>query len=249
MKPIAVITGASQGIGAATAIKLAQDGAHPILIARNPQKLDEVMEIIQEEGGTCDAHVCDVAQPSDILRVLQLIDDEFSQPPSIIVNNAGFGGSFIPTNEMSEEEWDKIFNVNVKAAFLFCKHYLPAMKVARFGRIINISSVYGLSGGVFSAAYSASKHALIGYTKSIAAEWGSYNITANIISPGFVDTAMGAVENDYQKRVLQQIPAHRQAFPEEIANVASFLIGENSGYINGANIVADGGLTAGFRFV
>ena len=122
------------------------------------------------------------------------------------------------------------------------------MKQNNYGRIINISSVYGVVGGACSSTYAASKHALTGYTRSLAAEWGNANITCNVLSPGYVDTSMGISPNEgFSAGILRRIPAGRQALPDEIARLVYFLIQPENGYINGADIVIDGGLLAGFR--
>ncbi len=249
MKTIAIITGASSGIGTAIAFTLAAIDIQVILLARNKDKLKEVASQINTAGGSCFYHECDVTKRDNIEATLQSIQPQISNLKLILINNAGYGGPFKRTDELSEEEWDSIFNTNTKAPFLFCKYLLPLMKKSGWGRVINIASIYGSVGGALSAAYAASKHALIGYTKSIAAEWGEWNITCNTVSPGFTNTKMGADTNavSYQN-ILQQIPLKRQATPEEIAQSVLFLCGENSSYINGADIVIDGGLLAAKSF-
>ncbi len=249
MKTTAIITGASSGIGAAIAFALSHKNIDVILLARNKERLHEVASQITKNGGSCSYQVCDVTKRSDIERVLQAIQPQIINSKLILINNAGYGGAFQKTNEVSEEEWDAIFNTNIKAPFLFCKYLLPLMKKNGWGRVINIASVYGSVGGALSSAYAASKHALVGYTKSIAAEWGEYNITCNTISPGFTNTQMGADANaaSYQN-IIQQIPLKRQAMPEEIAQLVLFLCNENSSYINGSDILIDGGLLAAKSF-
>ncbi len=249
MKQTAIITGASSGIGAAIAFALAANDIYVVLLARNKERLTEVASQITGNGGSCLYHLCDVTKQSDIETALQAIQPQIFNSKLILINNAGYGGPFERTDELSEEEWDLIFNTNTKAPFLFCKYLLPLMKQNGWGRVINTASVYGSVGGALSAAYAASKHALIGYTKSIAAEWGEWNITCNTISPGFTNTKMGAdVNADSYQNILQQIPLKRQATPEEIAQLVLFLCSENSSYINGADIVIDGGLLAAKSF-
>ncbi len=250
MTTTAIITGASGGIGAAIAFALAcQQNISVILLARNEEKLRMVADQIVAAGGACRYHLCDVTKQSDIENVFLVERASLSLSKLILVNNAGYGGPFQRTDEITEAEWDAVFNTNSKAAFRFCKRLLPLMKENNWGRVINIASVYGSMGGALSSAYVASKHALIGYTKSLASEWGEYGITCNIISPGFTDTAMGASANEKAYHyIVQQIPAKRQGTPEEVAKLVLFLCSENSGYINGADIIIDGGLTAGKSF-
>ncbi len=245
----AIITGASGGIGAAIAFALANPEAHLILLARNKDKLAEVAGQIIATGATCTFHVCDVTKRADIEAVLNEEEQLIKYSKLIVINNAGYGGPFQRTDEITEEDWDAIFSTNTKAAFLFCKYLLPVMKENNWGRVINISSIYGQVGGALSSAYAASKHALVGYTKSIAAEWGAYNITCNVISPGFINTHMGAAYNEGgYANIISQIPLHRQGEPEEIAKLVSFLCSDESCYINGADIAIDGGLLAGRSF-
>lgn len=163
------------------------------------------------------------------------------------VHCAGFGGPFIDLTKVSEDLWDKVFAINIKAAFLLSKEILPEFKKRLNGRIIVIASSQSIVGAKNSVAYSASKHALIGFVKSLADEWGEYGITANAISPGYVETPMGVQDSqvsNHRQIVLDKTPSKRTASPEEIARVVDFLISKDSGYINGANFVVDGGITA-----
>ncbi len=184
-------------------------------------------------------------KPTNVTVTCEIIINQWGDALLILINNAGIGGPFHRTDEVSEEEWDSVFNTNVKAAFLFCKALLPIMKKQQFGRVINISSVYGKTGGALSSAYAASKHALVGYTKSLAVEWGKYNITCNLVSPGYANTSMGADNDEYHADIIAGIPAQRLAAPEEIAKLVAFLVQPGSSYINGADIVIDGGFLAG----
>ena len=245
----AIITGASGGIGAAIASELLRCGVFTVLLSRNEDKLKALVASLFIKENTGAFYKCDVTKRSDIETIIYLEATRLQHSNIILINNAGYGGPFQGTDKMSEDEWDAIFNTNVKAAFLFCKQLLPVMKENGWGRVINIASVYGSVGGALSAAYSASKHALVGYTKSIASEWGQYGITCNCVSPGFVNTNMGAGSSeDYLSNVLTQIPAQRQGTPHEVAKLVSFLAKDESGYINGADIVIDGGLLSSRSF-
>jgi 3-oxoacyl-[acyl-carrier protein] reductase len=195
--------------------------------------------------------MCDVSDALSVGNTLAAIEKTHGQLPLIVVNNAGMGGPFHKANEVSEAEWDMVFDTNVKSAFLFCRHLLPVMQAHGFGRIINIASVYGQLGGVGSSTYCATKHALIGYTKALAVEWGGFGITANTISPGFVATEMNqitAFNEAYYKAVFNQIPSGQMGKPQDIADMVAFLAKTSTNYVNGENIVIDGGLTAGFDF-
>ncbi len=249
MPEYAIITGASQGIGAAIAEELAAQGIHPVMLARNILNLKAVADTITSRGGQCSFFKCDVGVAAEIESVTGDLKNELGKLPAILVNNAGYGGPFHRTDEVTEAEWDLVFDTNVKAAFLFSKILLPAMKQQGWGRIINIASVYGSGGGALSSAYAASKHALIGYSKSLALEWGDHNITVNCISPGYIETKMGASAREgAPEKITSQIPAGRQGTPAEIARLVYFLSRPENGYINGADIIVDGGLSAGFRF-
>lgn len=246
-----IITGASQGIGEAIALKLAQEGYHTILLARNEAKLQAVKAQILLQGGKASYYKCDITDAHAVAETLQKIQQDEGELPLTLINNAGWGGPFHKADEVSEAEWDTVFNTNVKSAFLFCRTLLPEMKKQGFGRIINISSVYGELGGLGSSTYAASKHALIGYTKSLAVEWGNFGITANAISPGYIATSMTQI-NEYNKpyfdAVFKQIPIGKMGKPEDIAGLVAFLANPTTTYINGENVVIDGGLTAGFDF-
>jgi 3-oxoacyl-[acyl-carrier protein] reductase len=245
----AIITGASGGIGAAIAAELSGNGIFTLLLSRDVDKIEEMYESFLAKERKGGFYQCNVTKQSDVERVIEAEEERLQNSHIILVNNAGYGGPFQQTNEMSEEEWDAVFDVNVKAAFLCCKYVLPLMKNSGWGRIVNIASIYGSVGGALSAAYSASKHALVGYTKSIAAEWGQYGITCNCISPGFIDTRMGAASDEqYYQNIIGQVPVQRQGRPEEVAKLISFLSREESGYINGADIKIDGGLSSGRSF-
>ena len=160
---------------------------------------------------------------------------------------AGVGGPFHRVDQVSDEEWDWIFHTNVKSVLHFCRPLLPAMKQRGFGRVINIASIQGLVGAARSSTYVASKHAMIGYTRAIAAEWGPFGITCNAICPGYVETRMGIQEeavSGQRRRVLARTPTRRVATPEEIAYLVLSLVDDRAGHVNGSVLVADGGILA-----
>ncbi|MBK8394911.1 MAG: SDR family oxidoreductase [Leptospiraceae bacterium] len=229
-----IVTGGSGGIGRAIVTSLLKTYKVYNLDKQPPSKvLDE--EVFLR---------ADLTSADNINSALFSVKKETL---SGLVHCAGFGGPFVDITKVSEDLWDKIFAINIKAAYLLSKEILPEFKKRLYGRIIVIASSQSVVGAKNSVAYSSSKHALIGFIKSLADEWGEYGITANAISPGYVETAMGIQDDkvaNHRNLILEKTPSKRTASPEEIARVVDFLISKESGYINGANFVVDGGITA-----
>ena len=239
----AIVTGASRGIGKAIALALAKNGYSLALVARGKKDLAQLESEIGKLGVPVLALACDVSEPGPIKRSLEQI--LAWKTPLVLVNNAGMGGPFHRADEVSEEEWRKIFQTNIDSAFYFTRALLPHMKQSGFGRIINISSVQGLFGGALSSTYAATKHALLGYTQSIATEWGAYGITCNAICPGYTNTEMLAgADSAVKKELLKRIPAGRFGTAEEVGHLAAYLAGPHAGYLNGSVLTIDGGLSA-----
>lgn len=229
-----LITGGSGGIGRSIVSNLLKSYKVYNLDVKPPKKVFDGETFIR----------VDLTSADTINSALYSVQKETL---SGFVHCAGFGGPFVNITKVSEDLWDKIFAINIKAAFLLLKEILPEFKKNLHGRIIVIASSQSVVGAKNSVAYSSSKHALIGFVKSLADEWGEYGITANAISPGYVDTAMGVQESevlDHKKIIMDKTPSKRIAEPGEIARVVDFLISKDSGYINGANFVIDGGITA-----
>jgi 3-oxoacyl-[acyl-carrier protein] reductase len=245
-KPHAIVTGAARGIGLAITKKLVSEGFHVSALDIDPSPLNKK----RLDGIT--ALPCDVGMPEQVRSTLQALLKK-NGTPWALVNNAGFGGPFHRIDQVSDDEWTRIFDINVRSVFLFCRELLPLMAAQKGGRIVNIASIQGFLGAEKSSTYSASKHAVIGYTRSIAAEWGPNGIACNAISPGYIDTAQGArdeLARDFQRRVIQRTPSRRILETREVAELAWFLCRKpgakapRTGAINGAVLTIDGGITA-----
>lgn len=242
--PVAVVTGASRGIGAAIATELARQGFEVVLLARDEAALTRLQERLTAAGGRVWPLACDLADEGAVGVALSRLEAKLGVP-RVLVNNAGVGGPFHRVDEVSTAEWDQLFDVNVKGVRNLCQWALPRMKSQGYGRIVNIASIMGLFGGAQSSTYAATKHAVVGYSKAIAAEWGAYGITCNALCPGYIDTEMLAkADPAVRARLLERIPVKRFGTPEEVAGMVSFLVGPFSGYVNGSAVVMDGGLSA-----
>ena len=238
---VALVTGASRGIGRAIAESLIKQGAVVLGTATTESGAENISGYIKEAGGNGRGYCLNVTDPSNIDVVLNDIQKEYGAP-LILVNNAGITRDNLMLR-MKEEEWDQVIDTNLTSVFRMSKACLRGMTKARWGRIINISSVVGLMGNMGQANYSAAKAGLEGFTRSLAKEIGSRGITVNSVAPGFIDTDMTKDLPEANKELmLAQIPAGRLGRPEEIAATVSFLAGEESGYITGATIPVNGGM-------
>lgn len=244
LEGLALVTGASRGIGAAIAHVLARSGLRVGLLARDAAALSRLEHTLRAAGGRAWSFVCDVADEAAVDATLARIEKSLGSP-SVLVNNAGVGGPFHRADEVSREEWDGLFGVNIDSVHHLCRRLLPRMKDAGYGRVVNISSIQGLFGGALSSTYVATKHALVGYTKAVAAEWGAHGITCNAVCPGYTETEMlAAADPEVKKELLRRIPSGRFAAPEEVAHLVAFVVGPHGGYLNGSALVMDGGLSA-----
>ncbi|NLJ32994.1 MAG: 3-oxoacyl-[acyl-carrier-protein] reductase [Firmicutes bacterium] len=239
---VAIVTGASRGIGRAIALKLARQGARLVInYAKYQRGAEEVVAEIVGEGGRAVAYQADVANPREAVDLARAAQREFGSL-DILVNNAGITrDNFLL--RMKEEEWDQVLDINLKGVFNCTQACLGHMLKQKKGRIINISSVVGLTGNVAQANYAAAKAGIIGFTKSLAKEVASRNITVNAVAPGFIATEMTAtlavkVQEDYKGR----IPLGRPGKPADVASVTAFLASPAANYITGEVIRVDGGL-------
>ena len=238
---VSVVTGASRGIGKSIAKIYAKAGAHVCCISRNKDTLDEVVESIVSNGGSASINAFNVSKSiefqdniNDIVKQYGTID--------ILVNNAGITIDKL-IMRMNDDDWNKVLEVNLKGAFNGIKSVTRTMMKARSGRIINISSVVGLTGNPGQANYAASKAGLIGLSKASAKELATRGITVNCIAPGYINTDMTANITDENKESLySQIPLGRIGNPNDIATTALFLASDEAGYITGQTITVDGGM-------
>ena len=239
---IAVVTGASRGIGREIAVTLASKGAVVIVNYNgSTAKAEEVVKEIQAAGGRAEAVQCNVSDFSEAARLMEYVVKQYGRV-DILVNNAGITRDNL-LMKMSEEDFDAVLNTNLKGAFNCIKHISRQMLKQRSGRIINISSVSGVMGNAGQVNYSASKAGIIGITKSVAREMASRGITSNAVAPGFIDTDMTAVLPDAVKAAAtEQIPMKRFGSTRDIASMVAFLASDEAGYITGQVICVDGGI-------
>lgn len=243
MSDWALVTGASRGIGREIALKLAADGwSVAVNYASSAARADAVVAEIESSGGRAVALQADVSDPDAVSSLFAAIADELG-PLSVLVNNAGITDDGLLLR-MRTEQWDNVLNTNLRSVFLCTKAALRPMLRARSGRIINISSVSGLSGNPGQGNYAAAKAGIIGLTKSVAQEVGSRGITVNSVAPGFIRTEMTeALGDTVTDAAVQQTALRRLGMPEEVASVVGYLASDGASYITGQTIVVDGGLT------
>lgn len=238
---VAFVTGASQGIGRACALDLARAGARVIVGARQQQKLDSLVDEIRADGGSADAVPLDVASRDSVKQAFSQAR-ELAERVDILVNNAGITRDGLAAR-MSAANWDEVLNTNLSGAFGCIQAVLPGMMKARWGRIINISSVVGESGNPGQANYAASKAGLVGMTKSLAQELAPRNITVNAVAPGFIETAMtDALGDKVKEKLLESIPLRRIGSSDEVAYAVRFLAADEASYITGHVLHVNGGL-------
>ncbi len=238
---VALVTGASQGIGEAIARLLARQGATVCVAARSTDKLEKLASQIAADGGRAVPLTLDVAQAETIPERLKELSQDLG-PVQILVNNAGITDDNLLAR-MSLEQWRRVIDTNLTSVYATTRALLRGMMRQRWGRIINIASIAGLMGNAGQANYSASKAGLIGFTKSMARELGSRNITANAVAPGFVETAMTAALSDDQRAgLVEQIVLGRLGTVDDVAAATLFLASDEAGYITGQTLNVSGGL-------
>ena len=239
---VALVTGSSQGIGKAIALRLAQSGAKLVINHFHmPEDAERVVGQIVAQGGQAIAVDGDVSRPEDVEQIVNQTLSAFGRV-DILVNNAGITQDGLILR-MSDSDWDRVIGINLKGSFLCSRAVLRPMVKQRWGRIVSLSSVVGIIGNVGQANYSASKAGIIGLTRSIAREVASRGITANAIAPGFIDTDMTRkLSDNIKQEIVKQIPLGRFGKPEDVAALVAFLSSEDAGYITGQVIPIDGGM-------
>jgi 3-oxoacyl-[acyl-carrier protein] reductase len=240
---VAVVTGGGRGIGRAIAVRLAKEGANVAISYRsNDVAAEEVAEEARAAGAQCEIFKGDVASAEDVDALFKGVGEALG-PVEILVNNAGLTRDNLMMR-MKESEFDEVLDTNLKGTYLCTRAALRPMIRAKWGRIVNVSSVVGLVGNAGQANYAASKAGIIGFTKSVAREVAQRGITANVVAPGYVETELtSSLSEEVKGQIRDQVPAGRFAEAEEVAEVVAFLAGEGAGYITGQTVAVDGGMT------
>ena len=240
---VAIVTGGGRGIGRAVAVRLANEGANVAISYRsNDVSAEEAAEEVRAAGVKCEVFKGDVASPEDVKALFEGVGEAFGRI-DILVNNAGLTRDNLMMR-MKEDEFDDVISTNLKGTYLCTRAALRPMIRARWGRIVNISSVVGLVGNPGQANYAASKAGIIGFTKSVAREVAQRGITANVVAPGYVETELtGSLPEKVKDQIRDQVPAGRFGEAGEVAEVVAFLAGDGAGYVTGQTLAVDGGMT------
>jgi len=241
---VALVTGASQGIGHACALALAREGATVAVAARNRQKLEELVGQIATAGAKAAAFVMDVSDEQQVQSGIKSALGQFGKI-DILVNNAGITRDQL-VMRMKRADWDAVLNTNLTSAYLCIQQVIGSMLKQRWGRIVNITSVFGQMGQAGQTNYAASKAGLIGLTMAMAREVASRNITCNAVAPGFIETGMtAALSEEFKQNAVKSIPLGRVGVPEDIASAVCFLASDDASYITGHVLNVNGGMLMG----
>jgi len=245
---VALITGSASGIGRSTALAFAQEGARVVVSDITVDAGEETVQLIKDAGGEAHFVKANVANADDVANLVQTAVDHYGRL-DIGINNAGIGSGWKRLADYEDEDWHRIIDVNLTGVFLCMRQELKQMLQQGSGAIVNVASIAGLRGLVNSSAYTASKHGVVGLTKSAALEYASQNIRINAVCPVFTRTplfeALFDVNPTYEERIKKNIPMRRYGQPEEIAQAILWLCSENANFITGHALPIDGGMTAG----
>ncbi len=237
---IAIVTGASQGIGKTVSELFSKSGAHVVCIARNEEKIKNLANTIAKNGHSASYNTCDISDDELIQNTFKSIINDYGKI-DILINNAGITRDSLVLR-MKNNQWDDVLNTNLKGAFYATRSVLKSMMKNRYGRIINITSIVGLQGNSGQSNYSASKAGLIGFSQSVAKEVASRGITINCIAPGWIETEMtNDLSQNIKSKIIESIPVGKTGTTEDIAYTALFLASKESKYITGQTITVDGG--------
>jgi 3-oxoacyl-[acyl-carrier protein] reductase len=239
---VAMVTGASQGLGQSIAIRLGENGAKVICVARSAEKLAGTVATIKSLGGDAVAIACDVTDRQAIEKLFEQVETEYKRL-DILVNNAGITrDTLLP--RMTDSQWDEIIAANLTSCFIFCRAAVRIMMGQRYGRIINMSSVSGLIGNPGQTNYSATKAGMIGFTRSLSRELAKRKITVNAVAPGFIESEMTKALGDaVTDEVKKRIPANRLGQADDVAACVLFLSSKAASYVTGQVLTVDGGMT------
>lgn len=241
-KRVAIVTGASRGIGKAIALRLAKEGRHVVLAARSEGPLTDLKSAIEQGGGSASVRAFDVADRAATASAIESVADELGRI-DILVNNAGITKDGLALR-MSDEDWDAVLNTNLTSSFVAIRAAARSMMRGKFGRIVNIGSTSGVVGNAGQANYAAAKAGLIGLTKTIARELGGKNITCNLVAPGFIQTDMtDNLPQEVKDHVMALMSVKRLGVAEDIAAAVSYVTSDDAGYLTGQTICVDGGMT------
>jgi len=242
---VAVVSGAGSGIGRAIAITYAKEGAKVAVADINGAHAEETVKMIKDAGGDAFAITADSSKAAENKSIVDKVVAQYGRL-DIACNNAGMGGPAKPTGEYEPEEWDRVIALNLNGVFYACRYELEQMEKNGGGSIINIASIHGQVAAPNSPAYTASKHAVVGLTKNIAAEYAQKNIRCNAVGPGYIETPLlsANLDQNAQDAIAAKSPINRLGTAQEIADLVVFLSSDKSSFTTGSYIISDGGYTA-----